>query len=1250
MLTIKISSLNVRGIRDTTKRRKIFNYLHHEKDDVIMLQETHSCKKDAKYWRSELGGNIYFEHGETNSKGVAIAFRRELNVKLHNVVKREGRCIILEVNIDGIEYVIMNVYAPNGDDVDFFCRIFEDLETILTKPKDRFVVIGGDFNTILSNKDKKGGTGIVFSHPKCAKFLEHIMEELDLVDIWRVRNEDKFDYTWKKKKPKVMLERIDYLLISFHMQQYISGVGISQAFFTDHNKPWLRFVYMQPITKGPGYWKMNISYLSDIEYQEETIKILQDTKREFSDIYTRWEMTKLRIRGYSLQYAKRKQKDRNNKLAVLQKKIMSEKQKLAKIDIKEQKEFDKIESHMVMIQKDIEEILHYRTLGAMMRSKQEFYDGGEKSTAYFFNLEKSRAKRKAIYKIIDDKENIIYGREEILEELEIYYKQLFTLQEIEQDKNYLNDIKFEKVTPDENYVMEAPIQKEEIHLAIKQLNNEKCPGIDGIPIEWYKKFYPHIIETLLDLYTEVEKRGILHSTARDTVISLMDKANRDMQKLKNWRPLNLLECDYKVYAKVIANRLQLVMNKLVHQDQCRFMKGRNIAQNITDLNSVIEFAADTKLKVIITAVDFEKAFDSIEWSAIRFIMKAYKFSEKVINMVMSCFTGIKARVINNGYMSNSFEITRGTKQGCPLSSLIFNLVIEVIGLKFRQNQVIKPANIGSMKKVVSQYADDLWTAMKVEKASYREQLRLFREYKNFTGLGINYDKTEVLRVGSLRNTNAHFYSFLPIKWSDGPIKILGIHISDIKEATSINYKESLEKTKNIYKTWGKRSLTLLGRTQIVNTLVIPQFVYRMQALSYVPETIIKEFNYCTRNFLWKNGVSRIRKEILSQPIANGGVNLVNLKVKDRAIKFAIANKWRKNKQISWPLTYATKIPIDIIWKCNLKDEDIKANVQSLFVRDVLKAWNSIKNDLIITRESVLEQVLWYNSEIKCGYGLIFNQRMYDEKIIYIKDILKLSENRLYSYNEFCEKYGTITSFLEYLTLCKSIPKEWIRTLKLKPMHNEVNIITKLEKITKVSKFAYRNFIEKANVENDKARNKWEQMLREEISDAKWQKSTVDMYKTTLCSKLRWIQFRIMNHILTTNMLRNKWDKNVSPLCYFCQTNDETVMHLFTQCKEIRKKVWDPLKRWLKYYCNTSTQFHTAQILLHMYDEKDNKMLNTIMLIAELYIYVTKCCKEKLNFTVLIKQITLYKKLEEGYAIKKNIKSKHDRKWILYDLV
>ena len=245
-----------------------------------------------------------------------------------------------------------------------------------------------------------------------------------------------------------------------------------------------------------------------------------------------------------------------------------------------------------------------------------------------------------------------------------YYGNLFKDKRNVQENNnsFLQNLDIPQIKPEDTPVPDAPIHLQEVEIAIKQLQCDKCPGPDGFPMNFIRKFYVELKHLLHNVMIQVDQDHDLNPSAKEGVISLMEKPAKDALLVTNWMPLSMLNCDHKIYAKIIANRLQYVLPYLISEDQHGFLKGRGTSDNLNDLFTVIEYFEQNKIEAVITTVDFEKAFDTVSWDAMKRIMEAFGFSKRFITLVMTCYQDFKA--------------------------FTFLLVVETVGLKIKQDKDI----------------------------------------------------------------------------------------------------------------------------------------------------------------------------------------------------------------------------------------------------------------------------------------------------------------------------------------------------------------------------------------------------------------------------------------------------------------------------------------------------------------------------------------------------------------------------------
>ena len=279
---------------------------------------------------------------------------------------------------------------------------------------------------------------------------------------------------------------------------------------------------------------------------------------------------------------------------------------------------------------------------------------------------------------------------------------------------------------------------------------------------------------MFELINGIVKDGKLHLTARRGVITLLEKVGKDPLDPDSWRPISLLCSDYKIFAKIIANRLQVVLPSIIHESQTGFMKNRHLSENTLKLLSLIHYTEQMKKSAIVVSFDFRKAFDRIRWEAIYSTMLAMNFDPKFVDLVRILYTDIYSCVINNSFWGEWFQLERSTRQGCPASTMIFTIVVEALGIKIRNNVKIKGLEMFNFELKSVQYVDDIWVTLEPSSENLNNLLDEIEEFHKYSGLEVNYSKTVAIKFGPCRDTNAKYYTLRQLIWSDKPVKILGI--------------------------------------------------------------------------------------------------------------------------------------------------------------------------------------------------------------------------------------------------------------------------------------------------------------------------------------------------------------------------------------------------------------------------------------------------------------------------------------------
>ena len=378
-------------------------------------------------------------------------------------------------------------------------------------------------------------------------------------------------------------------------------------------------------------------------------------------------MIKLKVREQTLRYAKTKKAKMRREEEELEKKInMLQRQ----IDTECYNAYEMLAINIQLEQTttELEKIIEYKTKGAIMRAKCRWYNEGEKNSKYFLSLEKGHYKNGVISQLKLGENEFASSDKDILSECETFYRDIYS-SKADCDNSRINDLFFgnnysKSLNLEEKEKCEGMLTKVECLQALQSMNPGKTPGSDGLPIEFYKVFWNEISDCLLNTINYAYAEGKFSISQRRGIIKLIPKKDAEPYFVKNWRPITLLNTDYKIAAKAIANRLQNVLPKLINNDQTGFLKGRFIGENIRLIDGLINHTVARNIPGLLMFLDFEKAFDSVEWSFIWKTLSAFNFGSSLINWIKLCYCSIESCVLNNGWASSYF-----TPESAPRQSI-----------------------------------------------------------------------------------------------------------------------------------------------------------------------------------------------------------------------------------------------------------------------------------------------------------------------------------------------------------------------------------------------------------------------------------------------------------------------------------------------------------------------------------------------------------------------------------------------------
>ena len=279
-----------------------------------------------------------------------------------------------------------------------------------------------------------------------------------------------------------------------------------------------------------------------------------------------------------------------------------------------------------------------------------------------------------------------------------------------------------------------------------------------------------------------------------------------------------------------------------------------------------------------------KAFDFLEWDHIWRCLKYYKFGPKIIKLIKILYRDISSCTINNGHISEFFKVSRGVRQGCPLSPYLFILCVEPLAEKIRTTDTIHGIQINNVEHKISQYADDTSLFLAGDIVSFIETFKIFEKYKSLSGLSVNRDKTQVMPLYKHRRIKDEIVS-LGLNWTNGPVSLLGVSLfSDTEQITKFNYELKLNKIKNVVTSWSKRIITPFGKVIVIKSLILSQLIYLLSVLPNPTKKFFKEVEVIVFNYLWDNKPDKLKRTHTYAPKCVGGLGMLHLQSQAKALK------------------------------------------------------------------------------------------------------------------------------------------------------------------------------------------------------------------------------------------------------------------------------------------------------------------------------------------------------------------------------
>lgn len=850
---------------------------------IYLFQETHN---PGKYETDRLGDlrgqtrKLYINEGDNHTSGVAISFPLNNTCLTHisesvSVSDQNPRILYGTMHWTGLKILLINIYAPSGETPQSRVAFFESISLLLDRLQERHIIMAGDFNCTLNNKLDRPRQK---QSPDCTTqdqtALEQLLSKHNLIDTWRQQHPTSRECTYGGSGYKK--SRIDHIYISDNIRNLIHDTEIIKSSISDHNPVKLSLKSPNNILIARSSWKLNTKVLTHKKYQEIINEIITKFKNERVnypdiDIITWYERFKATIIRKSRRYTIGHSHNVNDNI-----KNISDLIKKEENEPNEDQEISKQKLRHLYWQLDEQLNNQYRI--SSLNARTTSADTTERMSKEFFQSVKPRQKGELISSIKTSTGQIARTQTEISEAIRAFYENLYCFKDIEQSQvdNLLSTIS-KSVSVNDANKMNAPISPSEVTAAIRDIANEKAPGPDGLKAEFYKTFAHELSGILAEVYMKCIETGVMPNSITNATIKLLFKKG-DRNEIGNWRPISLLNVDYKILAKIITERMNLCLPKILHPDQKGFVPTRRLEDAVIKTRCLIEYCHSHQEPKYMILLDQEKAFDRVSREYMHQIIEKFNFPPLIKQTIKAMYAETTANVSVNGYNSKKVHLKSGVRQGCPLSPTIFALCIEPLGNLIRGNpnySGIKVPNIGQYK--ISKFADDtiFFVNDQTDHDIVRESVRI---YEKATAAKANESKTEILPIGPNTHQNVNpLKSDLKILNHATDVRFLGVNIGNKVNIETI-WDDKIKKLKTNLNLWHLKNLSHEGRVFVLRTQALGSIWFQAK-FHELPKARIREIEAIVKDFVCK-GKKRapIQYNIMKLPKDLGGMNVPDIQL------------------------------------------------------------------------------------------------------------------------------------------------------------------------------------------------------------------------------------------------------------------------------------------------------------------------------------------------------------------------------------
>lgn len=529
-------------------------------------------------------------------------------------------------------------------------------------------------------------------------------------------------------------------------------------------------------------------------------------------------------------------------------------------------------------------------------------------------------------------------------------------------------------------------------------------------------------------------------------------------------------------------------------------------------------------------------------------------------------------------LSTKFNLSRGCRQGCSLSPLLFALAIEPLAESVRNHPGIFGYNTRDTRNKISLYADDVLIYITKLETSIPNLLNLITQFGQFSGYRINWNKSEIMPITKF---NLHTIQQSPFKIVKDKFKYLGIYVTKTYISLfKLNFPPLLNKRHKNIQYWKTLPISMLGRINAIKMIFLPQLLYLLQLIPiYIPKTFFKKVDSIVTSFVWDYKNHRISKKHLCKSKINGGLALPNFLFYIWAVHIKNMNFWLEemDQQPDWLMMEKEDcLPFEIgpiiFAPTKLHKKTYKENP---IIHSGIRIWKQIKKDLKLNNIPlclpIVNNPLFKSSFMDKGFTQWKNYG--------IKNIGHLyGKGTFLSFQELQQNYGLHSNnFFRYLQIRDYVKSN---TQVYRSRESEIldECLNKHPNTEKLIAYIYNTLLNNEVPPSEPYRYKWENEIGHPITKDMWDESLQQIHQCSLNARHTLIQFKVLHRLHYSKLKLNRIFPQISPICDKCLHLEANLTHTFANCIKL-KHFWTDIFEITSEVINTKLDPDTKLIIL-----------------------------------------------------------------------